>query len=400
MSNYSTDSNYLSSKEAGKLLGYTHDYISKLCCEGKMSGKQQGRAWYVLKEEVIDFETRHQAEQTQKKAKLSKSFSKMRSNHDLGRVSNVASQAKRVIEEVKKEDFVQTPEPEVTQNPSSTNRLRFTLPKKLTAAGVLAFVLLISSFLNAPASLPTAQNNSQTKVSQTASIQTGLGQIKNSGSQDTSVNSNLISNIDRGIATVIDAQSELFLKTANMYSFVQYLADGYWQLAETTIYLSSNVYSFLDTVSDSYLTVYVLQGQAVYNSFGAVKQFGDGVLTTYEMSGQLVWIGTQNTLNAYDSILNSNESAYFVYSTVSSFKSDLNEGFNFYSQKAPQALASAIWTNIGGGLMHVTNNIQSNLSYISNGLSEMAQNTTALISNSLSFDLFSPEEPVRKIEIR
>jgi hypothetical protein len=40
---------YISSKRAAVLMGYTQDYIGQLCRGGKMKAKQIGRAWYVPK---------------------------------------------------------------------------------------------------------------------------------------------------------------------------------------------------------------------------------------------------------------------------------------------------------------------------------------------------------------
>ena len=46
---------HLSSKEAGDYAGYTHDYISRLCREGKVPGKKIGKAWYVEAESFLHF---------------------------------------------------------------------------------------------------------------------------------------------------------------------------------------------------------------------------------------------------------------------------------------------------------------------------------------------------------
>lgn len=46
---------HLSSKEAGDYTGYTHDYISRLCRDGKIPGKKIGKAWYVEADPFLRF---------------------------------------------------------------------------------------------------------------------------------------------------------------------------------------------------------------------------------------------------------------------------------------------------------------------------------------------------------
>jgi hypothetical protein len=46
---------YLSSKAAGELGGYTHDYIGKLCREGTLTCERVGRAWFVEEDSLRAF---------------------------------------------------------------------------------------------------------------------------------------------------------------------------------------------------------------------------------------------------------------------------------------------------------------------------------------------------------
>ncbi len=46
---------YLSSKEAGDYVGYTHDYVSRLARQGKVPGQKMGRVWYVEAEPFLEF---------------------------------------------------------------------------------------------------------------------------------------------------------------------------------------------------------------------------------------------------------------------------------------------------------------------------------------------------------
>jgi len=61
---------YLSSKEAGKLSGYTHDYISRMARQGKIEGRQFGRAWYVDEDSLSDFVKINTEEISQKREEL------------------------------------------------------------------------------------------------------------------------------------------------------------------------------------------------------------------------------------------------------------------------------------------------------------------------------------------
>lgn len=44
--------NYLTSVEAGKLLGFSTDYIRCLIARGKLKAEKLGRNWIILKEEL------------------------------------------------------------------------------------------------------------------------------------------------------------------------------------------------------------------------------------------------------------------------------------------------------------------------------------------------------------
>jgi len=60
---------FLSSREAGKISNYTHDYIARLCRDGKLIGQKINRTWYVREDSLLLFldeyenekEARHQA---------------------------------------------------------------------------------------------------------------------------------------------------------------------------------------------------------------------------------------------------------------------------------------------------------------------------------------------------
>src|SRR3989344_5978373 len=50
---------YLSSKAAGRKVGYTHDYVSRLASKGKVDGRLVGRTWYIDESAFEQFLTQH-----------------------------------------------------------------------------------------------------------------------------------------------------------------------------------------------------------------------------------------------------------------------------------------------------------------------------------------------------
>lgn len=71
---YFDNRKYLSSKYAGKISGYTNDYVARLCRTGKMKGRMVGRTWYVEKDSLANFSIKN----NQQKIKRSKELSNER----------------------------------------------------------------------------------------------------------------------------------------------------------------------------------------------------------------------------------------------------------------------------------------------------------------------------------
>jgi hypothetical protein len=295
---------YLSSKEAGQLLGYTHDYISKLCRDGKMAGIQRGRVWYVTEEEARAFQARHEAELEQKKAQLSEKFSAIRQQHESqrGQVQQTSAPVQAVAQAVPvvpqvSYPFANTPaaparteirelieDPYLSESDSFADepvqkKIEFVMPKHVVAAAVLALLMLIPSLMQ--------EVRQDTK---------GYARLNAS---DTS---SVVDNLDEGVASVISAQADLVSRTANTFSFVQYLGDGYWQLATSATELCAGFYRFLSTISDSYLAIYVMQGEIIYDSFGQIGKMGATVLQGYELLGESFVVGGQNIVESYKDI--------------------------------------------------------------------------------------------------
>ncbi len=59
---------YISSKHAGSRCGFTHDYISRLCRQGKLEGKKVGNSWYV-KEDAFEVFLKQNTKKKQKQKK-------------------------------------------------------------------------------------------------------------------------------------------------------------------------------------------------------------------------------------------------------------------------------------------------------------------------------------------
>lgn len=285
-----TSDQYLSSKEAGALLGYTHDYISKLCRDGKMAGVQRGRVWYVTEAEARAFQARHEAELEQKKAELSQKFSAIRQEHESVRkqadsqpepvlvqekprirVSEPVATAVALTETVDDQEEVQETAPVVQKS------LQFVTPRHLVTAAVLGLLLLAPSMIREFGPSTRALSAQVGALSETA----------------------VISDVQNGMAAVVDTHTDLVRRTANVYSFVPHLADGYWQLALSAGELSKGTYSMLENLSDSYLTVYVLQGEIIYDSLAQIGDMGDGVLKGYELVGESFVTGGQKVIESY-----------------------------------------------------------------------------------------------------
>jgi excisionase family DNA binding protein len=59
-------SNFISAAEAGKLVGYTGDYISKLAREGKIDATRVGRQWMVSPKSVKDYVVKTEVEKKER----------------------------------------------------------------------------------------------------------------------------------------------------------------------------------------------------------------------------------------------------------------------------------------------------------------------------------------------
>lgn len=354
----------LSSKDAGKLLGYTHDYISKLCREGKMSGVQKGRVWYVTRQECLDFKDRHEKELEEKKLLLSQKFSEMRSQYESQRLE------KPSLETAVSEDVEVKIEMEIPQKIRSP----FVIPKQFVAASVLALILAAPSFLDS------------------VSVSKQFADISSS------VPSNeIVEHFDNGVASVINAQSEVVFQTANVYSFVQYLHEGYWTFLMNGVELSKGFHSFLTTLSDGYLTFYLAQGEAILSSFEQTEEMGYAAISGYELVGESFVVGTANVLESYNSMLKIDSRAEAVKKGLNSFGQNTTQGLAFVQKEVGTTLPNIIVNEVKSSVNIVISNIKSNLSYISQSIKMSSERVTAGISSVFTFDFSAPKGDIEEV---
>ena len=65
------DKKYLSSKNAGRVSGYTSDYVSRLCRLKKIEGRKVGRTWYVEESSLENFLHNNSLQKSEQSKKLS-----------------------------------------------------------------------------------------------------------------------------------------------------------------------------------------------------------------------------------------------------------------------------------------------------------------------------------------
>src|ERR1700691_4157065 len=64
--------NLITAKDAGKLSGYTSDYLARLARSGKISGKVIGHSWFIKRESLIRFLDQQGNRKTDYKRKLAR----------------------------------------------------------------------------------------------------------------------------------------------------------------------------------------------------------------------------------------------------------------------------------------------------------------------------------------
>ncbi len=308
---------YMSSKEAGALLGYTHDYISRLCRRGKMLGKQIGREWFVTKEELDAFKARHEVELQEKKLELSKKFSRIRLEAEAKKRKDRESGAISVQAKPSDTYFVAKP-----VQSGSKKTISFSMPRELVAIAVLAVLVVAPSVLNVILQTPVAFKDP-------ATVSESIGFVK------TFKNS-----LNDGIQNTIYAQSTVVAPTAAVFSFMPYLIDGNWQFMKTIGELPRHTYSTWTNIGNGYLSLYVTQGELVYQSFHNLNAMGASVLWGYELLGQSFLVGSRDIVHSYIEIFNIESNISTMTNQIAEFSSNVVGGAEHVSANTVSVLDS------------------------------------------------------------
>lgn len=384
MSSEDLQNDLLSSKEAGKLLGYTHDYISKLCREGKMSGTQKGRIWYITHSELLAFKARHEAELESKKAQLSQKFSQIRSHHEHKR-KNKTPQSLTHIESqdatapattnlpTSPEGLHVEPQVCISQKPKISQM--FSLPREIIAACVLTLLVLTPSFISAV-------------IDSHASDQPAV--------VESSVDLN--ETINDGITTVIEAQSEIVEQTIDTYGFVSHLNQGYLQLATSSVTLGKGAFNIIKGISDGYIALYLFQGQAVYESLLQAGDTGMAVLIGYELVGESFVEGGRQTIEYYSQILDFGQPIETTKKKLNSFAINTLGGFEFARAEVQKTLWGEVRSHVLSARDVVVENIANNMVSVSSTFKNASSHATATIKDAFSFSFEQPQENLIKVE--
>lgn len=237
---------YLSSKDAGEILGYTHDYVSRLCRQGHMVGKKVGREWFVRPSDLEIFKKKHEVVLQKKKKQLSQKLSQIRKEHEAQKRAQ-----KQVVQKIDNSPIhpatQSVSEYSESSGPKSFNPIsKLIIPKQLVAVCVLALVLLIPTIVDVISSTPIAPAQSQ---KQTANI-----------SQITPI----FYDFGSSVATLPNATFDIFAEVGMIY-----------------------------------LAIYELQGQLVFEAMSQTSSAGSVVLFGWELIGASFVHGYQNVINAY-----------------------------------------------------------------------------------------------------
>ncbi|MBP6860690.1 MAG: helix-turn-helix domain-containing protein [Candidatus Pacebacteria bacterium] len=84
------DSTLLTTHEAATLLGYTHDYVARMCRERRMRGERRGPQWMVEREELERFAREHDARLAETRAAVSATRRHEREERQIVRKETVA----------------------------------------------------------------------------------------------------------------------------------------------------------------------------------------------------------------------------------------------------------------------------------------------------------------------
>lgn len=362
-------SDLLSSKDAGAILGYTHDYISRLCRQGKMSGVQKGREWYVTQEELEAFKGRHEIELQEKKKLLSKKFSKIRLEHE--------AKKRKAKEEalLSQQSSQETKISSIGSSESIQKSIKFKMPSQFVALVVLGLLLFGSTIFDTISKKTVAFQNDST-----------LGYISTS--------------IDEGIQKTIYAQATAVEPVATAFMSLSYVAEGFTYFTESIAELPSSVYRSLRFTGNAYLTLYVLQGEALYEAGLQMNTMGASVLRGYELIGESFYFGSKDIIRLYIRVLHLDSSAQASQNIVQNFTANVGAGFGY----AKETIGDTIFKKATSQIISTFNtwvlNIDSNVSAMQSNITNISQDMGAYVGSIFNFNLVKKDTEIKTIRLQ
>lgn len=340
---------YLSSKEAGDILGYTHDYISRLCRQGHMVGTQQGREWFVKPSDLEVFKQKHEVILQEKKKQLSQKLSQIRKEHEAQKRAVKNSPQAAIISK--------NPDVKVTVNEvkSFKRPTALIIPRQLIAACVLGCALLAPTLINKVTSNTSSQISSE-------SVRTPVKSVSATVSNTVSIQAPVHS---------------VFLNSIKSLPF------------ETTNTLSE--------IGHIQLTVYELQGEMIYESMNDMSQVGAVVLLGYQLVGDSFIVGSQNLIDVYGDWLEPIIS--MSYKQTALYISNVIGGYQYVSQEFFQTTSdtSLVAQNATNLLLA---NISKNISEMKNTLSSISSNAQASMNSIFNSAQSAQDDTIEVIKIK
>jgi len=359
------EQNYLSSKDAGAMLGYTHDYISRLCRQGKMEGIQKGREWYVTPQELEAFKARHELELQEKKKELSKKFSQIRLEH----------------EAKKRAARTQSPVSEVHAPEYSLPKLKVHVPRQLVAVCLLGVLLLAPTLLNKISNAPSFTKNTPAEVPQFSYL-------------------GISSSLEQGIEDTIYAQATVIEPVAAIFSFTPYLADGYWQFFQEVGKLPREKYTSLHSIGSAYHVLYLLQGQALYTSIENLNTLGATVLRGYELIGESFLYGSKDIINTYSRVLKISSNLKNSSDTAGDFTTNVSEGFAYVSSAVQTGPLQDVVEQTGELTHALKENVSANFDSMKQTVSSVSYEFSAYVGSFFEFNLIEKDAKIKAIKLK
>lgn len=354
-----SEQKYLSSKDAGAILGYTHDYISRLCRQGKMSGIQKGREWFVLPQELEVFKGRHELELQEKKKELSKKFSKIRKE---------AEAKKREARRLSIQDLEVEKTHVTTSKEIEYKKVKFQMPKQLVAVTVLALCIAIPALAN-------SINNTESPISE------------------------FTNTIEEGIQDMIYTQATVVRPAASFFSFAPHLTQGYVEFYKMAGELPGETYHSLRSIGEAYLLLYVLQGEALYISGQNLNTMGVLVLRGYELIGESIWFGSKDILRMYSQIFNIDQKIKTSSTSMRSYTDQVSGGAEYASDAIKQNIVNQDTSTLAQTIQKVKTNISLNIDAMGHMFGNISHTMGAYVGSLFEFNLVEKEDRIRAIRL-